>query len=100
MKIERKYSIIVGPHISEKSARIGEHANKQIAFKVARNANKKEIKAAVEDIFKVKVESVQTTNMKSKTKVFKGLVGKRNAWKKAYVCLKEGFDIDFSDASQ
>jgi large subunit ribosomal protein L23 len=97
MNIERKYSIILGPHTSEKTAGLGENKMKQIAFKVIKTASKAEIKKSVEAIFDVKVDSVQTANVKPKTRVFKGILGKRKAWKKAYVSLKEGFDIDFSD---
>ncbi len=65
-------------------------------FKVARNATKPEIKAAVEMLFKVEVKSVQVSNVKGKTKRFGRFIGRRDHWKKAYVCLKPGQEIDFT----
>ena len=99
MNTERIYTVIVAPHISEKSANLGDGTQKQIAFKVLPGASKAEIKAAVEEIFEVKVEKVRVINMKPKRKRFGQIEGKRNAWKKAYVCLKEGFDIDFAESA-
>ncbi|MFN3234741.1 MAG: 50S ribosomal protein L23 [Gammaproteobacteria bacterium] len=93
---DRPYNIIIGPRISEKSAKIGEYKNRQIIFKVVPNASKAEIKRSVEALFNVKVSSVQVARMKPKTRGHGRIKGKTNAWKKAYVSLKEGFDIDFT----
>lgn len=92
---ERLLKVILSPHVSEKSTIIGEKY-KQITFKVARDANKCEIKQAVEKLFNVKVSAVRVTNVKAKMKRFRQQIGERNAWKKAYVTLQEGYDIDFS----
>lgn len=65
-------------------------------FKVKLDAAKPDIKQAIETIFKVKIDSVRVVNVKGKTKRFKNTIGKRKSWKKAYVKLKEGYDIDFA----
>jgi large subunit ribosomal protein L23 len=91
---ERMYTVLLEPHFSEKVAVLGDLSN-QYAFKVARDASKPEIKAAVEHLFDVRVESVTTTNVKGKTKrTARGVTRKKN-WKKAYVRLADGQDIDF-----
>lgn len=95
MSPDRKYQVILGPHVSEKTTRLGDQDTKQITFKVARTATKAEIKTSVEEIFKVKVDSVQVVNVKPKIKWFKRVQGSRKAWKKAYVSLAQGQDIDF-----
>ena len=88
-------SILLEPKVTEKSSMIGE-LNNQYVFKVSKNATKPEIKKAVELMFEgAEVESVQVTNVKGKRKIFKKLPGKRANWKKAYIKLKPGFDIDF-----
>ena len=88
-------SILLEPKVTEKSSMIGE-LNNQYVFKVSRNATKPEIKKAVELMFEgAEVESVQVTNVKGKRKIFKRLPGQRANWKKAYIKLKPGFDIDF-----
>jgi len=97
MNRERMMTILVGPHLSEKTTSIGEASN-QVVFKVRTDANKSEIRQAVEGLFEVKVDSVQVANMKGKTKRFKGVAGRRRNWKKAYVCLAEGSTIDFVGA--
>lgn len=97
MNQERLYKVIVAPVISEKSTRVAELAN-QVVFKVANTATKKEVAAAVEKMFDVKVNGVQTLNMKGKTKRTRFGLGKRNDWKKAYVTLAEGQEIDFAVA--
>jgi len=97
MNDERLMSILVAPHVSEKSTRVAEAAN-QIAFRVRSDARKAEIKRAVEKMFKVEVDSVQVLNVNGKRKGFKGRTGKRVDWKKAYVRLKAGHDIDFLNA--
>lgn len=91
---ERLHQIILAPVVSEKSTRAAEKHN-QAVFKVLRDAKKPEIKAAVEAMFKVSVEDVQTLNVKGKTKRFGQTIGRRSDWKKAYVTLAEGQEIDF-----
>ena len=94
MNKERLLDIIKSPQISEKSTVVAERDN-QIVFKVAVNATKREIKKAVESLFEVEVDSVQTLNVKGKTKRHGNQMGRRVNWKKAYVSLKDGQDIDF-----
>ena len=96
MNQERIYKVLLGPVVSEKSAIAGE--SNQVVFKVTVDAEKAEIKAAVEQLFDVKVEAVRVLNVKGKTKRTKHGIGKRNDWKKAYVRLVEGQDIDFAVA--
>lgn len=95
MNQERIYQVLLGPHISEKATVVAEK-NGQYVFRVRPDANKLEIKAAVEKLFNVKVESVNTTLTKGKTKRFGRGVGRRSDIKKAYVSLKDGADIDFT----
>lgn len=92
---ERLLKIIYGPHVTEKNTVIAEKY-RQVAFRVARCANKHEIKNAVEALFEVKVDAVRVCNVKGKVKQFKQRLGKQGNWKKAYVSLKEGHDIDFT----
>lgn len=94
MNQERVYKIILGPVVSEKAALLGE-SQSQVVFKVTQDAQKAEIKAAVEQLFEVKVESVRVLNVKGKTKRTRYGVGVRSDWKKAYVRLEQGQDIDF-----
>ncbi len=94
---ERLMKIVLEPRVTEKSTLVGEKHN-QFVFKVLKDATKPEIKNAVELLFKVEVESVQITHVKGKHKIFKREPGKRSDWKKAYVKLKPGFDIDFVGA--
>jgi len=89
--------IVEAPVISEKSTTVAENSN-SVVFKVKSSANKLQIKRAVELLFKVEVESVQVLNVKGKQKRFGKFVGRRSDWKKAYVKLKPGFDIDFAVA--
>lgn len=91
---ERLMTVLVGPHVSEKATVLAEK-NNQICFKVRRDSTKKEIAKAVELMFEVVVDRVQVTNVRGKTKRFGRTVGKRADWKKAYVTLAEGHDIDF-----
>jgi large subunit ribosomal protein L23 len=91
---ERLLKVLKAPHISEKSTMVAEKLN-TIVFKVAIDATKAEIKAAVEKLFEVKVEAVRTLNVMGKTKRTGARVGKRSDWKKAYVTLVPGQDIDF-----
>jgi len=93
---ERLFQVLLAPQISEKATYIAEK-NEQVVFRVASDATKPEIKAAVEMLFKVEVESVQVANVKGKVKRFKGAVGRRKGWKKAYVSLKPGQEINFVD---
>ncbi|GAC15975.1 50S ribosomal protein L23 [Aliiglaciecola lipolytica] len=91
---ERLLKVLLAPHVSEKSTMAAE-GNNAVVFKVVKDANKAEIKAAVEKLFEVEVSSVRTLNVKGKTKRHGQSFGKRSDWKKAYVVLKEGQDIDF-----
>ncbi|MBM3505182.1 MAG: 50S ribosomal protein L23 [Alphaproteobacteria bacterium] len=89
---ERMYEIVRGPVITEKATLASEH--NQVVFRVAIDATKHEIKAAVEGLFKVKVEAVNTLRVKGKVKRFRNLVGQRNEVKKAIITLTEGQSID------
>lgn len=97
MNPERLYTIVKGPHISEKTAAGAEIAN-QFVFKVAGDANKLEIKKAVEKLFSVKVEKVNVLNVKGKVKHNRFGIARRSDWKKAYVRLAQGHQIDFTVA--
>ena len=92
---ERLLKVILAPVISEKSTRISDK-NSQFIFRVAADATKGEIKAAVESILKKDVESVQVVNVKGKKKRTGQRIGRRKDWKKAYICLKAGQDIDLT----
>jgi large subunit ribosomal protein L23 len=95
MNQEKLVTVLLEPRVTEKSTLVGEAYN-QYVFKVARSATKPEIKQAVELMFDgAEVESVQVTNVKGKKKMFARKPGQRVNWKKAYVKLKPGFDIDF-----
>jgi len=83
--------------VAEKATRVAENHN-QVVLKVLPDANKLEIKKAVEQLFETKVESVTTTNVKGKSKRTGQIMGKRSDWKKAYVTLVEGSDINFVGA--
>lgn len=96
MNTERLMRVIVGPHISEKATRVADK-DKHIVFKVLKDANKQEIKEAVEKLFEVKVAAVNVTQVKGKTRNFKQIQGTRKDWKKAYVSLEEGHDINFAN---
>jgi large subunit ribosomal protein L23 len=95
MNKERLMKVLLSPVVSEKSAMAADSAN-QFGFKVATDATKPEIAAAVELMFGVKVESVRTMNVSGKQKRFGAVMGQRNNWKKAYVRLQAGHDIDFA----
>jgi large subunit ribosomal protein L23 len=88
--------VLLAPQVSEKATYVADK-NEQVVFCVASDATKPEIKAAVELLFKVGVESVQIANVKGKQKKFGRFMGSRNNWKKAYVCLKPGQEINFVD---
>ena len=91
----RLASVLLAPIVSEKATQVAEKHN-QVLFKVLRDATKPEIKAAVELMFKVEVESVSVVNVKGKTKRFGGRQGRRDHVKKAYVALKAGQELNFS----
>ncbi len=98
MSKERLLKILLAPLISEKSVNAADTGN-QFAFKVANDATKPEIKAAVEMLFEVNVEKVQVLNVKGKAKRFGQRMGKRPDWKKAYVRLAAGQDINFAEGA-
>ncbi len=97
MNQERIFKVLLGPHISEKATVVGEEHN-QVVFKVAKDATKPEIKKAVEQLFDVSVKAVRTVVVKGKTKRTRFGMGHRSDWKKAYVSLEQGQEIDFADA--
>lgn len=94
MNNARLSTLIIAPFVSEKATRIAE-ADHQIVFRVRRDATKPEIKQAVEELFEVEVKSVSTASQRGKRRGMGRTRGQRAAWKKAYVALKPGFDIDF-----
>ncbi len=95
MNDERIFHILKSPHISEKTAILGDAANQHV-FRVATDAKKPEIKAAVEQLFNVKVADVRTVNVNGKAKRMGARKGRRNDWKKAYVSLEQGHEIDLA----
>jgi len=94
MNQERLMKVLLEPHIAEKSTNVAEQGN-QVVFKVTTDATKSEIKQAVEKLFNVTVEGVQVSNSKGKVKKTRFGLGKRKDWKKAYVRLSAGDDINF-----
>ena len=92
---ERLMQVLLAPQISEKATYIADK-NEQVVFRVVTSATKPEIKAAVELLFKVDVKSVQVCNGKGKEKRFGRTIGRRKGWKKAFVCLKPGQEINFA----
>ena len=94
-KQERLMSILIGPHVSEKAARIGDKHN-QIVFRVRTDADKTEVRQAVEKMFEVKVADVQIVNVRGKQKRFGARMGWRSDWKKAYVRLAPGSEINLA----
>ncbi len=95
MNQEKLYTVLRGPHLSEKAALKAEDAN-QFVFKVDLTANKLEVKKAVEKLFSVKVAAVQLLKVKGKAKRNRFGVTKKADWKKAYVRLEQGHEIDFA----
>lgn len=91
---QRLMQVLLAPTVSEKSTFVGDK-NNQVVFRVADNATKPEIRAAVELLFKVKVKSVQVANVKGKEKKTGRITGRRRNWKKAYVSLAQGQEINF-----
>jgi large subunit ribosomal protein L23 len=96
---ERLMNVLLAPQVSEKATFVAEK-NEQVIFRVVSDANKLEIKAAVELMFGVTVDAVQVSNVKGKQKRFGGAIGRRKDWKKAYVCLAAGQEINFAASEQ
>ena len=94
MNQERVFTVLLEPHISEKVSILGDESN-QYGFKVAKDATKAEIKEAVETLFGVNVTGVTTLNVKGKVKRSWRGVSRRKSWKKAYVRVTEGQELDF-----
>lgn len=94
MSEERLMTVLEGPHVSEKGTLLAD-SNNQIVFRVRRDATKPEIRRAVEKLFEVEVQSVQVVSVRGKQKRFGRRVGRRTHWKKAYVRLAPGHDIEF-----
>lgn len=99
IKEERLLNILMAPQISEKATYVAEK-NEQVIFRVVSDATKPEVKAAVEMLFKVSVESVQIAVVKGKQKRFGKFSGRRSDWKKAYVSLAPGQEINFAASEQ
>ena len=95
MSIERLTQVLIAPHVSEKSTGLADTVNQHV-FKVLVNASKQEIKQAVEQLFQVKVAAVRTVRVSGKQKRFGRALGRRSDWKKAYVRLAAGHDIDLT----
>jgi large subunit ribosomal protein L23 len=95
MKEERLLQVILAPVISEKATMLADK-REQVIFRVATTATKPEIKAAVELLFKVQVKAVTVLNVKGKTKRFGRFNGSRASWKKAFVCLQPGQELNFA----
>ena len=91
--------VILAPVISEKSTFVADKHN-QVTFRVVPDATKPDIKAAVELMFKVQVASVTVSNVRGKGKRFGQLAGRRHSWKKAYVRLKPGQEINFAEQAE
>ena len=94
MNEERLTQILLAPVVSEKSTRVADES-RQAVFKVVKDASKSEIRRAVELMFEVEVERVTTATVNGKRKTFQRRPGRRPDWKKAYVTLKPGQDVDF-----
>ena len=93
--IDKSLQTILAPQITEKATMIADK-NNQVAFKVKKSATKSDVKTAIETMFKVEVTSVNILNMSGKTKRSGRIIGKRNDWKKAYVCIKSGQEINLT----
>jgi large subunit ribosomal protein L23 len=92
---ERLMNVVLAPVVSEKSTRVADK-NRQYVFRVADSATKPEVKAAIELLFKTKVQSVTVLNVHGKEKRFGRFMGRRRNWKKAYVRLAAGQEINFA----
>ena len=99
MNKERLMTVLIQPHVSEKSATVAEKSN-QYVFRVRADASKDEVRHAVEFMFEVKVEGVNLLNKPGKSRRFKNVTGKRSGYKKAYVRLQTGQSIDFTGAAK
>ncbi|MBD7978990.1 MULTISPECIES: 50S ribosomal protein L23 [Pseudomonas] len=99
MNQERVFKVLLGPHVSEKATVLAD-SKSQFVFKVATDATKLEIKKAVESLFSVKVAGIRTVNVQGKTKRTARGLGKRNDWKKAYIALQPGQDLDFASSAE
>ena len=88
------YNIVIAPIITEKATKISE--KNQYVFKVKIDSNKKEIKQAIEKLFKVKIKKIKTIKIKGKSKILKGTKGRRSDYKKAIICLNKGENLDYS----
>ena len=95
MNEQKVFQIIRAPHISEKAAIVGDASNQHV-FKVSTDAKKAEIKVAIEQLFNVKVSKVRIATVKGKSKRQGVRLGKRSDWKKAYVSLEQGHEIDLA----
>jgi len=95
MNQERVFQVLVAPHVSEKAAILADQSN-QYVFRVAVDATKAEIRKSVEQLFKVKVGDVQTLKVKGKVKRNRYGYSTKPTWKKAYVRLEQGQEIDFA----
>lgn len=95
MNQERLFQVILAPQITEKATQVADR-HQQVVFKVRRDATKPEIKAAVELVFKVEVDGVTVANVAGKAKRAGRIMGRRSDWKKAYVSLKPGQEINFA----
>jgi len=98
MNAERLLNVLIEPVVSEKSAMAAER-DRQYVFKVVRDADKKEVRRAVEKLFDVVVEDVRVMNVKGKAKRFGRTFGRRPNWRKAYVSLAPGHEIEFGSGS-
>ena len=96
---DRLAGVVIAPHVSEKSARLSSEGN-QYVFRVRRDATKPEIRAAVEFLFEVKVDTVHVVNQPGKEKRFGRSLGRRQDWKKAYVRLQEGQQIEMGGSER
>lgn len=95
MNQDRLLQVLLSPHVSEKSALAADNGN-QYVFRIATNATKLEVRRAVESAFDVKVDAVRVVNVKGKAKRFGARMGRRSDWRKAYVRLQPGQEIEFA----
>ena len=96
---DRLAGVVIAPHVSEKAARVATEGN-QYVFRVRCDATKPEIRAAVEFLFEVKVDTVNVVNQPGKVKRFGRSLGRRSDWKKAYVRLEEGQQIELGGSER
>jgi large subunit ribosomal protein L23 len=98
-KQERLMQVLLAPQVSEKGTTVADKYN-QVVFRVKTDASKTEIKQAVETLFKVKVTQVRTLNVRGKNKRFGQMMGRRSDWKKAYITLAAGQEINFAAGAE